>query len=264
MLKKRLVSGLLLGIIALAAIWFDEPLPWLTIGAAIWGVMAIAEFNRVVSQVKAPPFAAIGTIGVVLFIASPHVEGSLAPLLAGFTALSLLYLLKPGDRSQSFVRWAWTLAGVIYVGWLLSFLPALRLLESGREWLLFAIGVTVASDTFAYFIGRATGRHKMAPSISPGKSWEGAFAGAIAAVITAVILKPVLGLTPDYLSLGLVGLLASVVGQAGDLVESLFKRNMAIKDSGNAIPGHGGFLDRMDSVVFAVMLVYYYVVVFAA
>ncbi len=262
MLKKRLISGFILAAVVFLVVWFDEPLPWLTIGAVIWGILALREFNRVVTQVKAAPFAIIGTIAVILFIASPHVEGSLPPLLTGFAVLSLLYLLKPGDRSQAFVRWAWTLAGVIYIGWLFSFVVALRGLEGGREWLLLALGVTIASDSFAYLIGRKTGKHKMAPTISPGKSWEGAISGAIAATIIALLLKPVLDLPSSYFALGLLGLFASVVGQAGDLIESLFKRNMAVKDSGNAIPGHGGFLDRMDSVVFAVIAVYYYVMVF--
>ena len=176
--------------------------------------------------------------------------------------MSLLYLLKPGDRSQAFIRWAWTLAGVIYVGWLLSFLVALRNLDGGRDWVLFAVGVTVASDSFAYFIGRSFGKHKLAPTISPAKSWEGAIAGVIAAGVIAIILKAVFDLPSSYFALALLGVFASVVGQAGDLVESLFKRNMAVKDSSHAIPGHGGLLDRMDSVVFAVMAVYYYVVIF--
>ncbi|MEN8614051.1 phosphatidate cytidylyltransferase [Dehalogenimonas sp. THU2] len=263
MLKQRFISGIVLFVIAFLAVWFDEPLPWLTIGVTWWGVMALREFNHVVAQVKAQPFIVIGTVATVLFIASPHVEDSLPPLLTGFAVISLLYLLKPGDRTQAFIRWGWTLAGVIYIGWLLSFIVALRGLDGGREWVLFALAVTVASDTFAYLIGRATGKHKMAPSISPGKSWEGAVAGAIAAIAIAMILKPVLDLPSSYIALGLLGLAASAIGQAGDLIESLFKRNMAVKDSGNSIPGHGGFMDRMDSVVFAAILVYYYVVLFA-
>jgi len=262
LLKTRLISGIVLGIAVLAAVWFDQPLPWLTIGAAVWGLLALQEFNRVVTQVKAAPFGFIGSIAVVLFIASPHFENSLAPLLTGFATLSLLYLLKPGDRSQAFIRWAWTLAGVIYVGWLLSFLVALRGLEGGRDWVLFALGVTIASDSFAYFIGRSFGKHKLAPTISPAKSWEGAIAGVIAAIVIGTVLKAVFDLPSSYLALGFLALFASIVGQAGDLVESLFKRNMAVKDSSQAIPGHGGLLDRMDSVVFAVMVVYYYVLIF--
>lgn len=262
MLKTRLISGTILGIAVLLAVWFDEPLPWLTIGAAIWGVLALREFNQVVTQQKAAPFAVIGSIAVVLLIVSPHFENSLAPILTGFATLSLLYLLKPGDRSQAFIRWAWTLAGVIYIGWLLSFLVALRGLDSGRDWVLFALGVTVASDSFAYFIGRSFGKHKMAPTISPAKSWEGAAGGLMAALVVGLVLKAVLDLPSSFIVIGFLSIFASLVGQAGDLVESLFKRNMAVKDSSHVIPGHGGLLDRMDSVVFAVIAVYYYVVIF--
>lgn len=262
MLKTRLISGLILGIAVLLAVWFDEPLPWLTIGAAIWGVLALREFNHVVTQVKAAPFGVIGSAAVVAFIVSPHFENSLPVVLTAFAALSLLYLLKPGDRSQAFIRWVWTLAGAIYVGWLFSFLVALRGLDGGRDWVLFALGVTIASDSFAYFIGRSFGKHKLAPTISPAKSWEGSIAGVIAAVVVGITLKAIFDLPSSYLALGLLAIFASIVGQAGDLVESLFKRNMAVKDSSNAIPGHGGLLDRMDSVVFAVIAVYYYVIVF--
>ena len=128
--------------------------------------------------------------------------------------------------------------------------------------MLFALGVTIASDSFAYFIGRSFGKHKLAPTISPAKSWEGSIAGVIAAVIVGIALKAIFDLPSSYIALGLLAVFASVVGQAGDLVESLFKRNMAVKDSSHAIPGHGGLLDRMDSVVFAVMAVYYYVILF--
>ncbi|XUX00001.1 MAG: phosphatidate cytidylyltransferase [Dehalogenimonas sp.] len=262
MLKTRLISGFILGLAALLAVWYDQPVPWLTIGAMIWGGLALNEFNKVVRQVKAAPFGVIGSIAVALLIVSPHFENSLSSILTGFTTLSLLYLLKPGDRSQRFIQWAWTLAGVIYVGLLLSFLVALRGLDAGRDWVLLALGVTVASDSFAYFVGRAFGKHKMAPTISPAKSWEGATAGVIAALIVGLLLKAVFNLPSSFVAIGLLSVFASIVGQAGDLVESLFKRNMAVKDSSQAIPGHGGLLDRMDSVVFAVIAVYYYVIIF--
>ncbi|ADJ25526.1 phosphatidate cytidylyltransferase [Dehalogenimonas lykanthroporepellens BL-DC-9] len=262
MLKKRVISGCVLAVMALVLVWFDEPLPWLTVGVLVWGLLALREFNTVVAQTRAKPMTVIGTIGVGLLLISPHITDSLAPFLAAFTVGSLLYLLKPGDRSQSFIRWGWTMAGVIYVGWLLSFIVALRGLEGGREWVFFLLGVTAASDTFAYFIGRAFGKHKMTPAISPKKSWEGAIGGAVFAATAALALTALFDLPLGWVEAALLGLATSAIGQAGDLVESLFKRNMAVKDSGNSIPGHGGLLDRMDSVVFAAVLVYYYVVFF--
>ncbi len=110
-------------------------------------------------------------------------------------------------------------------------------------------------------MGRALGRHRLAPRISPAKTWEGAIAGVFGAIIVSLLFTIP---TPLHLPLIhwqaiLLGLLVSVFGQLGDLVESLFKRNMGVKESSKLIPGHGGFLDRIDSVVFAGIVVYYYV-----
>jgi phosphatidate cytidylyltransferase len=121
-----------------------------------------------------------------------------------------------------------------------------------------ALLATFASDTAAYFIGRFFGRHKMAPRISPGKTWEGAVGGLIGAVIVSLLfslLGPV-RLHFGYLTAALLGLLISVFGQAGDLAESLLKRNAGVKESGGLLPGHGGLLDRLDSVLFAGAVVY--------
>ena len=261
MLKKRVISGCILALAAIGLIWFDEPIPWLTAGVLVWGFLAHREFNAVVTHARVKPLTTIGFIGSGALIVSPHFSDSAPLILTAWIAGSLLYLLLPGDRSQAFIRWAWTLAGVIYVGWFLSFIVALRGLENGMEWVFFAIGVTAASDTSAYFIGSLAGRHKMAPSISPKKSWEGAVGGAVFAAAMALALKALFDMPLGWVEAVILGLATSAVGQAGDLVESLFKRNMAIKDSGHSIPGHGGLLDRMDSVVFAAALVYYYVTI---
>jgi phosphatidate cytidylyltransferase len=137
---------------------------------------------------------------------------------------------------------------------------ALRGVDAGRDWVFFALFTTFASDTIAFFAGRALGRHKLAPGISPGKTWEGAIAGVFGAIIFSLLLVTLLSLPLSYGQAILLGLLVSIFGQLGDLTESLFKRNMGVKDSGRLIPGHGGVLDRMDSVVFAGIVVYYYVI----
>jgi len=154
------------------------------------------------------------------------------------------------------------MAGILYLGWLLSHFVALRGLDAGRNWVFFALFTTFASDTTAFFIGRALGRHRLALHISPGKTWEGAIAGVFGAIIISLCFIPP---TPFSLPLNygqaiLLGLLVSIFGQLGDLVESLLKRNMGVKDSSQLIPGHGGFLDRIDSIVFAGVVVYYYVI----
>ena len=147
------------------------------------------------------------------------------------------------------------------MGWFLSHLVALRGFEDGRNWVFFVVFTTFASDTTAFFVGRAMGRHHLAPRISPGKTWEGAIGGVCAAVIVSLVfILP----TPFSLQIGFgqampLAMLVSVFSQLGDLLESSLKRTAGAKDSGTLIPGHGGILDRLDSVIFAGLVVYYYV-----
>ena len=274
MLRKRLLTALwglpLLAII----IWFGEP--WFTIFIAIWAALAVFEFYRLVANTRAKPLTYFGLAWTLFFIVSrnpevistlePYFDTSLLPplLLASAVTLSLILLLPYARQKQEtvFARWAWTIGGIIYVGWLLSYLVALRGLEDGRNWVFFALLVTFASDSAAFFTGKALGKHKLAPSISPGKTWEGAIGGIIGAIIISLlfILPTPLNLPLSWGQAILLGLLVSIFGQLGDLIESLFKRKMGVKDSGNLIPGHGGVLDRIDSVVLAGIVVYYYVI----
>lgn len=140
--------------------------------------------------------------------------------------------------------------------------------DEGRNLVFLTLFATFASDTAAFFTGRALGRHKLAPDVSPGKTWEGAIAGGIGAILMSLFftLPTFFTLTnPFRLPISwwqaiVLGLLVSVFGQLGDLAESLFKRNMGVKDSGNLLPGHGGLLDRVDSIVFASVVAYYYAI----
>jgi len=263
MLKKRVIT-VLWGIpLLIAAIWFDKPIPWFTILVAIWGLLAVFEFYKLVNSSKVPPLTYFGLIWTLLFILSPHFNYDfLTPLLlTSAVILSLTWLLRHPQRGGAFVGWAWTMAGILYIGWLLSYFVALRGLDGGRDWVFLALFTTFGSDTTAFFVGRALGKHHLAPHISPGKTWEGAIAGVFGAIIVSLVLVNLLSLPLGYGGAILLGLLVSVFGQLGDLVESLLKRNMGVKDSGRLIPGHGGFLDRIDSVVFTRIVVYYYVLI---
>jgi len=152
------------------------------------------------------------------------------------------------------------MVGILYIGGLLSYLVALRGLDDGRSWVFLALLATSGSDTVAFFVGRAWGRHHLAPSISPGKTWEGAIAGVSGAIIISLILVILLDPPVSYGQAVLLGLLASIFGQLGDLVESWLKRKTGVKDSGKLLPGHGGVLDRIDSIIFSGIVVYYYVI----
>lgn len=267
MLKKRVITAICLLPLLVVAVWFNEPLPWLAIFVAIWGALAALEFYRVIaaSNPKVIPLTTFGIIWTLLFILSPYLDHTyLNPLLlTSAIVLPPIWLLLSDQKEGAFLGWVWTVAGILYIGWLLSHLVALREMESGRDWVLFALFTTFTSDSAAYFIGRAWGRHRLAPSISPGKTWEGAIGGLIAAICVSLLLVWMLNLPLDYGQAIPLAIAVSVFGQIGDLFESLFKRNMGVKDSGRGVPGHGGFLDRMDSVVFAAVVVYYYVILFS-
>lgn len=274
MLKKRVITALWGIPLLVATIWFDTPLPWFTILVTIYGVLAVFEFYRLVAASVVPPLTYFGLIWTLLFIVSrdsdllsilePHFDLTLITplLLTSAVMLPLIWLLRRGPKEPAFSSWAWTIAGILYVGWLMSHLVAIRGLDDGRNWVFFALFTTFATDTTAFFAGRAWGRHHLTPQISPGKTWEGAIGGIIGAVLVSLffVLPTPLGLHLTWWQAMPLGLLVSIFGQLGDLVESLFKRNMGVKDSGKLIPGHGGVLDRMDSVVFTCVVVYYYVV----
>jgi len=152
------------------------------------------------------------------------------------------------------------LLGVLYVGLLLGHFILTRALPSG-EWLIFfVISVTWAGDTGAFYAGRTFGRRKLAPRISPNKTVEGLVGGLALSVLAAFIAR--YWFVPSFSPADCValGLLLSLAGMLGDLTESAFKRSAGVKDSGSLIPGHGGMLDRIDSLLFAAPTFYYYLV----
>lgn len=261
MLKRRVITGLWGVPLVIVAIWFDEPLPWFTLLAVIVGLLAIVEFYKITGILRVVPLTVFGLIWTLLFIIEPHwnYDNAKAVLLASAVVISLLLRVPLRAVKFSLADWAWSLAGIIYVGLLLGLLVSLRI-EAGREWLYLVILCTFASDTAAFFIGRAVGRHKLAPSISPGKTWEGAAGGLLGAVIISLLftLSTPVQLPISYGEAIMLGVLISVCGQIGDLAESKLKRHKAIKESGTLMPGHGGLLDRLDSILFAGLAVYIY------
>lgn len=259
MLKKRVTTALWGIPLLIITIWFDEPLPWFTVLVAIWGLLAVFEFYGMVAVSKVPSLVYFGLVWTLFFILTPHFDYDfIVPLLlTSAMVLPVILLVLRSQREGAFTSWAWTIAGILYVGWLLSYLVALRL-DAGRNWVFFALFTTFGSDTAAFFVGRALGRHRLAPRISPNKTWEGAIAGVFGAIIVSLLLVTLLSLPLSYGQAVFLGLLVSIFGQFGDLVESLLKRHTGVKESGKLMPGHGGVLDRMDSIVFAGVVVYLY------
>ena len=249
--------------VVIAIVWFGDP--WFPILVAGWGAIALWEFYRLLQNKQIPVLTYFGIIWAALFMLSPYCTFTyvLPVLLTTTVIFPLIYMLFRKNKEQAFPGWVWTAAGILFIGWLMSHWIALRGPLDGRNWVFLGLLVTFSSDSAAYFIGRKWGKHYLAPSVSPKKTWEGTFAGIGGAIIVSLLfLIP----TPFQLPFHwwqaiILGILISVFGQLGDLAKSLFKRNMGVKDSSNFIPGHGGFLDRIDSLAFAGVVVYYYVMI---
>ena len=253
--------------LVIIAIWFDEPLPWFTLLALICGLLAVFEFYKITGVIRAIPLTVFGLIWTLLFIIEPHwnYDNSIPVLLASAVVISLILRVPVRSIKFSLRDWTWSMTGIVYVGLLIGILVTLRI-NAGREWLYLVIFCTFGSDTFAYFVGRAIGRHKLAPGISPGKTWEGAIGGLCGSVIVGLLftLSTPVQLMVGYGEAIILGLLISICGQIGDLAESKLKRHRGVKESGIFMPGHGGLLDRLDSILFAGLAVYLYYVIAVA
>jgi phosphatidate cytidylyltransferase len=176
--------------------------------------------------------------------------------LAALVILTFFWSLGGEFGAHLVGRMAMTAFGVLWVAMGFAYVLLLRDLEHGMALTIMLLACTMLDDTFAYFVGRAFGRHKMAPRVSPNKSVEGAIGGIIGSVLAAVLVKiysPWLG-WEDAL---IFGLAIGIVGQWGDLFESAVKRDFRVKDSGKILPGHGGILDRFDAVLFAGFVTYW-------
>jgi phosphatidate cytidylyltransferase len=176
--------------------------------------------------------------------------------LAALVVLTFFWSLFGQLGAHLVGRMAITGFGTLWIAVGFAYLLMLRGLEHGLALTILVMACTMLSDTFAYFVGRAVGRHRMAPRISPNKSVEGAIGGLVGAVVAAVVVKVYSPWLPGGDAV-VLGLIIGLVGQWGDLFESAFKRDFRVKDSGRILPGHGGILDRFDSMLFAGFVAYW-------
>jgi len=257
MLRHRILTAVIGLPLLVAIIWFGEP--WFTLLIAVMAALGSWEFYRMASQSKIQPVTHFGMAWVLLLVLSPHCPypATTPFLITSAIVISLIWLLFRSPREQSFTNWVWTMAGIFYIGWMLSYWVELRSLEDGKGLVFWAMFTTFASDTSAFFIGKALGRHSLAPSISPGKTWEGAIGGLLASIAASLILGTIFPLPFNYWQIALLGCIISIFAQLGDLVESLLKRNTGVKDAVKLITGHCGILDRIDSLIFTGVIVYY-------
>jgi phosphatidate cytidylyltransferase len=219
-------------------------------------------FRRVGIDAPAGPGLVLGALVVLAFAFGGPSRPWLVPLaLSVAVAVGLtLGLRRRAGSERDWPAVALVLLGVCYCAWLLGHAIWLRALAGGAGLTYLLVGVTWCGETAAYFVGRTWGRHRLAPRISPSKTVEGAVAQLAASVGVALLGGRLVGLAVIH-GVG-IGLLLGVVGQVGDLAESFLKRSAQTKDTGGLVPGHGGLLDRLDSLLFNVPALYYYVKVF--
>lgn len=256
---------------------YGNGLPF-ALGVALFSVIGANELYLAVKGQGGQPSEGLGYFACIIFqlYAYPRGGQSLEPYLPAALMLLvvvalLLEIVKREPRP--ILNVGATLLGAIYVGWFFSYLTLLRglnhphiLIPAVRgttqgEWLVFFVsGTTWLSDSGALFVGKALGRHKLAPHVSPAKTWEGSLGGLLVAVLGGLLFGKML-----HIPLGEAAALAALcglVGQIGDLCESALKRDLQVKDTGAVIPGHGGILDRIDSLLFSAPIAYYTILFF--
>lgn len=270
-LAKRVLTAAVLVPAVLAAIYFDDSGWAVAIFAAAVAGAALDEYLRMAlpASEEDPAWAlrlTTAALGAAIVILPARVGPGLAlpPLLTGAAvALGFATLSRPKHLPEAGRHFGVCLSGLVYIPLLMCVLPLL--VRGGHQhWITVTLCMAFFSDTVAYFFGRAFGKHKLYEAVSPKKTIQGSFGGILGSILaTTVIGKLWLVPTLPWLDAVVLGVLGSVVGQAGDLVESMIKRTYGVKDSGNLLPGHGGMLDRTDAALYVAPLVYYYVALVA-
>jgi len=270
MLLKRTLVVIVLLPIGLVFIWLGgwayTALIALILSLAAWEYV---QLFRAGGLQPSPILVILGTLGLVLGRAVSGFDsaGWMVSLLV-IAAMSFHLFAYERGRDQAGTDFGITLGGALYFGWIGAYLVALRQLPDGMWWILLVLPTVWFADSGAYFIGRSFGKHKLSPRLSPKKTWEGYLGGVFFGVLGGALLAYVLsfwaapgsGITP--INGAIMGLVLSIITPLGDLGESMIKRQVGKKDSGNLLPGHGGVFDRIDSWLWAGVLGYYLIIWF--
>jgi phosphatidate cytidylyltransferase len=291
MIKRIATAVVLIPLVLLLVL--RAPLYVLAIVAGVVALLAIAEFLKLATHYAVQPLTLATYAFVALFFAyvivastnrTPLIETTavlyglaMAAALAPFVFLSVA--MRRSDLTSGYPAAAASAFAFGYIAIPMALLVEVRQQPAGAIWTIYTLLAVWAGDIFAYFVGKSLGRHRMSPQISPNKTWEGAAASILASVIVGTLwMQHAPGISSALLRIGLIDrrdgmfgleqpqlwpiiLLSAVVNiaaQLGDLVESLIKRGAGVKDSGAILPGHGGMLDRIDAMLFAVPIVWAY------
>lgn len=265
-MDKRFITGLIVGFTAFFAILAGGKL--LASLVLIGVICLVREYNEILKHKGFLPSFKIIIISSIVFAAIAYFNRlDLLPLAFTLTALLALLSVLFKGKQPYIANVATTIFGCLYCGWFPLYLLFLRgitpemsntgLYADGLGYAMILLFSVLVCDTFCYFVGCKFGKHKLSPVISPNKTIEGAIGGAAMCVIFSLGIGIPIGL-PWYHAL-ILGILIAVFAQLGDLCESMIKRDAGVKDSSNILPGHGGFLDRLDSYLLTIPVVYYYI-----
>jgi phosphatidate cytidylyltransferase len=263
---SALVSRVLVAIIGLPLVLGMVYLGgwWLFVLATIAALVALHEYSRMIRTLRPVVLAAYA--GVVLALLGAQLSGVVWMVGGVLVTLALAFVLHwfADTRQSATVAISATLLGTSWIGLGLGYLLLVRAIPGNGRLATFTVLLAVfAGDTAAFFVGRLVGRHKLAPTLSPGKTWEGFVAGTAATIFVAFVAM----YKQHYLSIGqsvALGAVIAVAAPLGDLFESALKRDMQVKDSGRLLGGHGGMLDRLDAPLFAGVAAYYLLNAFGA
>lgn len=265
---KRTLTALGLAVVGLPAIIFGGVFYYILVAIVL--AVSAWEYVRLYRAVRSEPHELVTIAGVLVIATARFFFKEVAiPLFVLFVLLAMTVhvISYEGGRDQAGLDFAVTVTGIVYLGWLGSYLLDLRQLSQGAWWLMLILPIVWGGDTGAYSIGSAYGKHKMTPRLSPKKSWEGYFAGLFTSMLVGAFLayafsslgpRPLGGLLTIQGG-AFLGLVIGGLAPLGDLGESMLKRQGGMKDSSNLIPGHGGFFDRIDSWIWGAALGFFFI-----
>lgn len=257
-MKQRIISAIIALIIVVPIIILGGKT--FCIGASIIGVIGFYELLKIKNKKKEMPYA-MKVVSILCFLLllvnNWNIIGGLfiadykrMPFIIFLLLVPIVFYNK--SKKYDIEDALFLLGSVMFLGIGFNQLVSIRLLDI--KYLLFLLSITIFTDTFAYIVGRLIGKHKMCPSVSPNKTWEGFFGGLVfGTFISTVYYVNAFSYNKSIILLVLLVMILSVIGQLGDLIFSSIKRHFDIKDFGNIMPGHGGVLDRLDSLLFVVL-----------
>lgn len=259
MLKTRLIAGLSALPVVLYLIYLGDV--WFLGGTLVVAWVGAWEFWQI-TKAKGhhiTPVLTVALMTALIVDAYNWPQDYLQLIVSLAVVIPFIWQLFPKQSQTPTTDWALTVIGGLYIGWGMAHLVALRQLADGMIWVLVMLFTTWGADTCAYLIGKQFGRTKLWPRHSPAKTVEGFFGGMVGSILTALTFGLIFSEVLSLKSMVIVGIIVPIFALLGDLCESMMKRDMGVKDTSSLFPGHGGFLDRMDSVLFVSIVIYYYV-----